>query len=237
VLIESDVMTGSWHRNLKDWYRNGRRGRKQEATRPGVDIELDALCRNPRRVDSDISIGGLTLINENRTSERNLVSLPEEPINLKLDFGDMIYIKPLDYGTFCRWSAIEELKEDLEKDGMIVQELWDEVEEMRVCSGDWDARVRPGWSLQVYCQNREALLEKDDSVCDSESEHTEDEEESWIDEVLDQYQEEWCLPRWRDRVEQGTSARKHAEEPSWVVLGVGCISIVLFIVAVVVYTA
>jgi hypothetical protein len=40
-----------------------------------------------------------------------------------------------------------------------------------------------------------------------------------------------------DRVEQETSTKKNTEDPSWRVLTLGCISMIFFIVAVIVYTA
>ncbi|KAF3039170.1 hypothetical protein E8E12_005286 [Didymella heteroderae] len=129
---------------------------------------------------------GLTLVCESQTNESSLDSQSEEPIYLELDFGDRIYIKPLEYGTFSRWTAIEGLMMDLERDGMVIQELWDGIEKMRVCSGDWDARVRPGWNLEMPCRNEEACLQKDRTEDGSDGEDTDDDEDRWIDEVLDQ---------------------------------------------------
>jgi len=234
-LVDSGVMTASWHWVWIDWYRCQWKLGNTEVAGPVVDIELSAPCRIPKRIDSGISISGLTLVDEDRFNEFGLRSTLEEPIYLELDFGDRIYTKPLEYGTFSRWTAIEGLVTDLKEDGLMVKELWDETERMRVCGGDWDARVRPGWSLEVPCRDEEAYP-KGWTEDDSDSEDTEVDEERWIDEVLDHYQEEWCLPRWRHRVEQETSTRKNANEPSWRVLALGCVSMILFIVAVVVYT-
>lgn len=226
-------MAGSWQGVLQDWYRY--RGRR-EAAGPVVDIELDVPGRNSGRVHFGCSTSELTLISEDRTIEPNFEPRLEEPIYLELDFGDGIYTKPLEYGTFSRWTALEGLMIDLEKDGMVIQELWDGIEKMRVCGGDWDARVRPGWYLDVAFRS-ETRLQKDWIEDDSDSEDSEDDEDRWVDEVLDEYQKEWCLPRWRNKVEQETPARRYAKEPSRVVVGVACISIVFFVVAVVVYTA
>lgn len=230
-------MTGSWLDRSVDWYRYRRRLRTPEAAGPSTDIELAAPSRSPKRIDSGVSISDLTRVSEELTDISISNSRSEEPIYLKLDFGDRTYTKPLDYGTFSHWSAMEELKINLERDGVGIKNLWDEVERMEVCGGDWDARVRPGWSLQLNCHSADALLEKDSPGYDSDSEDTEVDEERWVDEVLDQYDEEWCLPRWRDRVEQETSTKKNAKDPSWRALALGCISIVFFIVAVIVYTA
>ena len=235
-MAKSDVMGTSQHWVWKDWHRCRRKRWGVEAAGPIVDIELHAPCRGPKRVDSGISISGLTLVNDDRLNKSSWTSRSEEPIYLELDCGDRIYTKPLEYGTFSRWTAIEGLVTDLKKDGLMAEELWDETEKMRVCGGDWDARVRPGWSLEVPCRDEE-LYPKDWAEDDSDSEDTEVDEEHWIDEVLDHYQEEWCLPRWRDRVEQETLTRKNAKDPSWRVLALGCISMGFFIVAVIVYTA
>lgn len=230
-------MTGSWLDRSVDWHRHRRRPQIPEADGPSTDIELVAPSRNPNRIDSDISISGLTLVNEESTAESIPNARYEEPIYLKLNFGDRIYTKLLEYDTFSRWSAMQELKTSLERDGVSIKDLRDEVERMEICSGDWDARVRPGWSLLLNCHNVEAFLEKDILGYDSDSEDTGVDEERWIDEVLDHYQEEWCLPRWRNRVEQETSTKKNTEDPSWRVLALGCISMIFFIVAVIVYTA
>lgn len=233
---EFDVMTGSWHTILTDWYRHRRRRHIPEALAVPIDIELMARCRNPQRVDSSISFGSLTLVDEDQAGpDLRVESQSEEPIHLKLDFGDGVYTRPLHYGTFSRWSALEGLMTDLEKDGMIIEEIWDVVEQMRVCGGDWDARVRPGWNLQVHCQNVQTCLDGNRPEDGSDSEDTDDEEECWVDEILGQYQE-WCLPRWRDRVEQEKSINRYAKEPSWVMLGLGCLSTLFFIVAVIIYT-
>lgn len=230
-------MTGSWLSSFVPWYRFRRRPWIPDANKPATDFELVALSRSAKRTDSGISISGITLVSDEGTGESTSNARSQEPIYLKLDFGDRTYTKPLEYGTFFRWSAMEELKISLERDGVRTKDLWDESENMEVCGGDWDARVRPGWSLQLDCHSVEVFFEKDSPEYDSDSEDTEVDTECWVDEVLDHYQEEWCLPRWRDRVEQETSTKKTVEDPSWRVLAFGCVSMVLFIVAVVVYTA
>ncbi|KAF1926086.1 uncharacterized protein M421DRAFT_224626 [Didymella exigua CBS 183.55] len=229
-------MTGMWP-TICTYSHRYRWRRDSPAARPAADIELGTPFTNPNKVDSGMSISGLTLLSEDRADGKRVNSGLEESIHLRLDLGDGVYVKPLNYGTFSRWSAVRELMVDMKKDGIIVEDLWDEAEGMRVCGSDWDARVRPGWNLQMRCQKVEASLEESGSEYDSDSEDTEDEGEAWIVDVIDQYQEEWCLPRWRDRVEQDVSTRKRAEEPSLMALGLGCVSIVFFIVAIVVYTA
>lgn len=236
VLFRLGIMSGQRLPVCTFSRRDRWRQRDTVSARPDVDIELDTLHTHPRRIDSGISISGLTLVSEDHTIEPRVDSRPEEPMHLKLDFGAGMYVKPLDYRTFSHWSAIEELMMDLEKDGMRVGDLWDESEEMSVCGGDWDARVRPGWTLQMHCQGAEASLGSVGSACDSGSEETEDDAESWFDDMIDEYQEEWCLPRWRNRVEHDGPTGKELQEPSWAVLSLGLIVVIFSIAAFVVYT-
>ncbi|KAF2625342.1 hypothetical protein BU25DRAFT_460458 [Macroventuria anomochaeta] len=231
-------MTGSWHTVFTNWYRHRNRRPGSYESGSSTDIELGTCCRSPERFDSGISFGGLDLVSDDHVTPKSSIEPHlDDPILLKLKFGDQTYIKPLDYGTFSRWTAVERLMVDMEQDGIIIGELWDVVEKMRVCSGDWNARVRPGWDVHVHCQDARVILRTGQFEDDSDSEGLESDEEGWVDEVLDQYQEEWCLPRWRVRVEQERSINGQSQEPSWMVLGLGCVSMVFFIVAVVVYTA
>ncbi|KAF3052493.1 hypothetical protein E8E11_011046 [Didymella keratinophila] len=126
--------------NGGNWYKFRRRPWIPEATQLATDIELLAPSRSAERGDSGISISGLTLVSEEGPEESTLNARSEEPIYLKLDFGDRTYTKPLEYNTFSRWSAMKEFKISLERDGLSIKGLWDEVEKMKVCGGDWDAR-------------------------------------------------------------------------------------------------
>lgn len=229
-------MTDQWLSSLTDWYAYRRQPWTPEVADPSTDTELVPLSGSSKRVDSGISISDLTLISKEPTNNLISDSRSEEPIHLKLNFGDRIYTKLLEYGSFSRWSAMEELKTSLERDGIGVKALWDEVEIIEVCGGDWDARARPGWSLQLDCQSLGPYHKRDSLEYDSDSGDIGSVEERWVDEVLDRYEEEWCLPRWRDRVEQGMSTTKKTHDPSWRVLALGCVSMILFIVVVVVYT-
>jgi hypothetical protein len=56
-----------------------------------------------------------------------------------------------------------------------------------------------------------------------------------IDEVLDQYQEEWRFPRWRVKVKQERSLSRTIKEPSGMTTAHGCTLVVCFVVAVIVY--
>ncbi|KAF2998182.1 hypothetical protein E8E13_003820 [Curvularia kusanoi] len=224
-------MARLWHSFFANtyWYRY--RWRQVPEAKPFVDIELPAHNKPPRRVDSGISIGTNGFSSSHTTLKQ--VSDFNEPIFLVLDFEDGPCVKSLDYGTFSHWEAMEALLLDLEKDGIAVGELWDQTEKMRICRGDWDARARPGWSVCLHCQDVQAAPD----IRQNDNDEIESYEEEWIDEVLDHYQEDWCLPRWRIQVEQERSIRKPIQEPSWIMVALGCASVVFFIVAVIVYTA
>lgn len=223
-------MTRSWHALFTKEYWFQIRWRQVPDSKKFVDIELDASRKTPKRIDSGISF-----------RVKGLEACPDTPrlesdIFLMLDFEDGSCIKSLDYRTFSHWEAMEGLLLDMEKDGIALGGLWDETEKMWICRGDWDARVRPGWDVHVLCQNVQTMLEARRFEDLAESEDFESDDEHWIDEVLDQYQEEWCLPRWRIKVEQERSISKPMQDPSWIMVALGCASIVLFIAAVVVYT-
>jgi hypothetical protein len=206
-----------------------------------VDIELGDPLKKPREVDSCVSFCDSELDHDNRTPSISTESIQyHEPIHMTFDFGGNILTKSLDYETFVRWDAMEAFAKDLEEDGFAFESLWDETEKMKVGSGDWDARVRPGWRinasfLQAPIWSDE--LEKD-SESDSEDYESTDQEEwqaEYIDEYLDKEVEDWCLPRWRSRVEQEMKGG-YSQEPSWMILALGCASMMFFIVAVITYT-
>lgn len=233
-------MASSWHSRFTSWYRYWRRRAPHEDAAPCADVELVATCKEPKRVDSGFSVGTSYLSSHPYTTpDSTTLSQQSGFIHLNIDFGDESCIKSVDYGTFSCWSAIEGLMMDMEKDGIVCEELWDISESMRVCKGDWDARVRPGWDIHVHCQDVPMVLEtpylEDDS--DSGSEDAGSEEDRWIDDVLDHYREEWCLPRWRDKVEPKRPRSIAIQEPSRTMLIAGCVSVVLFIIAAIVYTS
>ncbi|KAH6639342.1 hypothetical protein C7974DRAFT_388280 [Boeremia exigua] len=122
----------------------------------------------------------------------------------------------------------------MEKDGIIIEELWDVAGSLQVCMGDWDARVRPGWDIRMHAR---ATLETHCLDNSSDSDGSENISGQWVEEILDQYQEEWCLPRWRAKVEQQESMSIVMQEPSYLMLALGCVLMVFFTVAIVVYTA
>ncbi|KAJ8109275.1 hypothetical protein OPT61_g7588 [Boeremia exigua] len=230
-------MADSWRANFTDWYKYWRR-RQVSDVESFVDIELDATRKDNDTVDSNTTYRQSTSFSSSHYTPTCASHPPlTDPIYLRIDFGDDVCQKSLDYGTFSHWSAVEGLMIDMEEDGMIFEELWDVNESMKICMGDWDARVRPGWDVHVHCQSGQAMLETRYLEEDSDSEYSESEEDHWIDEILDPYQEEWCLPRWREKVELEKSKIIAMQEPSWIMLGLGCASVTLFIIAAVVYTA
>lgn len=233
-------MKCSWQSRFTNWYSYWGRRRTLDEVDPFTDIELDATCRDPKRVDSAISVENSTPISSSYSTPSFSSQLRQtDSIHLELNFGDGTCIKSLDYGTFSRWSAVERLMVDMEEDGMFCEELWDVSECMRVCKGDWDARVRPGWDIHALCQIMPAVLEARylEGDSDSGSDDPESEGDQWLDDVLDHYQEEeWCLPRWMDKVEPERSMSID-QEPSWTMLALGCVSMALFIVATIMYTS
>lgn len=235
-LLSSSVdMKQSWHTKITKtfWYRSQRR--QDSEAKSIADIELVASKETNKRANSSTWSGPVRLSSHLATPK--LDQGPCEPILLMLDFEDGPCIKSLDYGTFSHWDAIEGLLVDVEKEGIVIGELWDENEKMRIRRGDWDARVRPGWDVHVRCQDLQLVTEACQSEDDSDSDALESDDDRWLDDVLDNYQEDWCLPRWRDKVEQDNSASKYLQEPSWIIIALGFASVVLFIIAGIVYTA
>ncbi len=231
-------MEHSWHTRFAYWYRYLRRRTIPDEVDSSIDIELKITCKEHEVVDSSIASIDSSLFSYSQSAP---VLSPQprssESIYLEIDFGDGICTKSLDYGTFSRWSAVEGLMMDMKDDGMRFEELWDVNESMRICRGDWDARARPGWDVQAHCQNGRAMLETRYLEDDSESEYSESEGDQWIDAILEPYQDEWCLPRWREKVElDNPKPITMQAEPSWTLLTLGCVSIILFVVAAVVYT-
>lgn len=201
------------------------------------DIELGAFCKKSKTADSGIPPESLSLVTHGHTTPKSSFdSQLRRPICLKFDFGDRIHVKPLDYGTFSRWSAMESFVLDMENEGIIIEEFWDVAENMRVWSGDWDARVRPGWDVYVQCQDVQAVLRKQRFEDDSNSEDYESDGERWTEDILNQYQEDCCLPRWKDRAQKEKLISGRMQEPSWMALSLGCASMVVFVVTVVIYT-
>lgn len=232
-------MLKSWNISFTEWYKHWRQRQHFDKAGSSLDVELGIYCKHFERIDSGISLRDTNDFSSCHTSP-DVASQDRlsNSIYLELDFGDKTCIKSLDYGTFSHWAAIEGFMFDMEEDGILWEELWDATESMIVGEGDWDARVRPGWYLHVHCQHSAAMLESPyfEDETDSESEDLESEGEHWIDDVLGHYQEEWCLPRWRHKIELEKSINAAMQEPSWIMLVLGCISVALFMVAAVVYT-
>lgn len=233
--VKSTVtMFAIWNTLLASWD-----GCKSCTKRPGtlVDIELGEHFKVPGRVDSKISLKSLKSISSNRSTPKlDNTSQYCEDIRLTFNFGDVVHTKQLNYGTFACWDAMEELIKDVERDGFVVKELWDDIEEMKVYSGDWDARVRSGWDIHVHCEDALAPTWKDDDG-ESDSERYENEDErTLVDEIIAGYQEDWCLLRWRSKVEQERSTAVQVLEPSWLMLALGSASMIFFLVTVIVYT-
>jgi len=148
----------------------------------------------------------------------------DEPLMLNLCMDDGTYVKGLDFTTFAHWDNMQTILNDLEKDGMVVEELWDVHEDMRVGSGDWDARVRPGLEIDAMCV-RSAW--EDDSSCSSG-----DCEEGGVELELRHGEQprrkHWWFERWRRRVERESLMSGEAvQEPSRLMVLLGTILMVL----------
>ncbi|KAF1940622.1 hypothetical protein EJ02DRAFT_318720, partial [Clathrospora elynae] len=147
----------------------------------------------------------------------------------------------LDYHTFSRWRGLAELLQELSKDGIVVDHLWDTSEDMRVSSGDWDARVRPGWKVDVLCGantnelSRSSVYDRcsssennDDSDSDSDEDGGDDMSESEDNSDAVRRERPWWFARWKERVERGTPMRgKVEQEPSFIMMLIWATSMML----------
>ncbi|KAF9693640.1 hypothetical protein EKO04_008178 [Ascochyta lentis] len=205
-----------------------------------MGVELGMLFEVPNKANSDLSMDSLESVSDNPTIPAvHQLHQSYRPLLLHLDLGDRTVTKQLDYETFARWDAMAGLMADLEKDGMAISNPWDVEEEMEVRSGDWNARVRHGWAIKLSCQYTSEYSQETDSDDGSDR----DDDYGRVEDIYREYRytkeeiEDWCLPRWRNRVEQDGSTREQLQEPSWKVLALGFASMVFFVVTVIVYTA
>ncbi|KZM20059.1 uncharacterized protein EKO05_0007536 [Ascochyta rabiei] len=205
------------------------------------DVELEKLFEMSSKVDSELSLDSPNLVSsEPLIPAVNYTYQEYRPLLLHLDLEDKTVTKQLHYETFARWDAMAGLMADLEKDGMIISKPWDMAEEMEVRSGDWDARVRQGWAIQLSCQYVYGSSQETDSDNGSDRDNGDYESVKVTYQTCKDANEEaedWCLPRWRSRVERYGPIRGQTQEPSWRVLTLGCASMLFFVVTVIVYTA
>lgn len=228
-------MLAMWENVSWNWYRYRTRDQASHESGASIDIELGVTLTSSLLVDSGLSLGVSkkgTMLTADQLFE------VAHPIKLTFNLGDEIFTKPLDYKTFSRWDAIEGLMVDMKNDGIIIEELWDRKEKTRIWSGDWNARVRPGLDVHVHCQQAHGFLDQGASEGDGDSEYPDDEAKQRCTNIeLGKDQDEWCFHRWRGRVERAKSKHKQMQEPSWLMLALGCSSMLFFFIAVIVYTA
>ncbi len=229
-------MTGAWDVFLPYYFRVFTHKACFNDREEFVDVELGVLAKIPRRVDSGISLGSLDPVSSDYTvTDSGFGNESAGSILLAFDFGEESYIKALDYGTFARWDAMKGLIEDIESDGAVIEQLWDTRESMMVSGGDWDARVCHEWSIHVRCMEarRDSAIELSD---ESDSEACDSNDETLYDAEAEE-EDDWCLARWRRRVEQQRSMHEHVQEPSWIMLVLGSALVICFVITVLVYTA
>jgi hypothetical protein len=226
----------SWDHFLTDWSRYFSSKLCYKNLEKIVDVELGALLKTSTKSNHGPSLDSIQLISNNRIKAgSDKEPLLYDHICLIFSIEGAIHTKMLDYGTFARWDAMERLMKDIERDGIAIEELWDVVENMKIASGDWEARVRQGWKVFVRCQGVRSSSKEEDDINDSKSEAFDTcSERTW--EHIDNDREDWCLLRWRRKVEQQRSTCERVQEPSWTVLGLSCASMVFLIIMLIVYT-
>jgi hypothetical protein len=101
---------------------------------------------------------------------------------------------------------VSALLEVLTEEGIIVDQLWDVNEDMRIGGGDWNAKVRPGCAIDVLCFNDRG---SQDWVYDSSSDSADDADEERPGDVSSelyvargvQSEHPWWFARWKERGE------------------------------------
>jgi hypothetical protein len=173
------------------------------------------------RVDSVFSLCG-----SESTDQRYEVGYIE-PLTFKFHVENRTYVKRLDYAVFAHWENVTALLEELESDGTVIQGLWDVGENMAICSGDWDARVRPGLEVDVVCREPKVWRKHSRRVSDDEEDEADQELERGDNPLLKRH---WWFARWRRKVEQDFLASGNAaREPSRRMLLLGILSMATFL--------
>jgi hypothetical protein len=201
----------------------------------------DEKASPPSRIDSRIDVG--IADNSSETWPRRHEPTRPAPITLLFHFSDSASpsIKLLPYRTFSKWTSLYALLDEWKQDGVVVSDLWDVEENMPVFGGDWDARVRPGWVVELRCCNDESGYfgrgydgysdgygdgyssseDGDDTSEDACGYETESDNgmsgKSRSKSVTSQHP--WTFKRWKERVEKERVKREDVlGEPSWFVM-------------------
>jgi hypothetical protein len=179
---------------------------------------------SPSRIDSGIAFNA---------PEYPVQAAHPDPLTFTFHLDDRTYTKTLDYRTFARWEGIGALLDELRDDGIMTEQLWDVDEAMEVGSGDWEARVRPGWNVEVWCQHVDLYERTSDCVSELDSDSDEDEEESESEgrcEQISKCERRWWFARWKDRVEKKKTRKERAhQEPSWIMMLIWATCMLAFI--------
>lgn len=162
------------------------------------------------------------------------------PLVLTFCFQDQMCVKVLDYEVFAQWDAVEAVLQGVREMGIVVERLWDTVDDTRVGGGDWNARVRPGWNVKVLCLENgvEELgggFEEEDEESAGAGGVEEGEGRVWgAAGWLGRKEKEtaWWFARWRERVEKEIRCHGHLRDPSWEMVVGWCFSMVTFVVMV-----
>jgi hypothetical protein len=206
-------------------------GSPRSQTEQEEHIPLGLLQPVPR-VDSAISLC------EAKRADHGSDAGHVDPLVFRFHLEGRIHVKHLDYPVFARWENVMALLEDLECDGAVVERLWDAREDMAICSGDWDARVRPGLEVDVICRQTSAEeVWRRYSPC---SRSDEDDEAVAALERGDNplLRKHWWFERWRRKVEQeALRGRSVVREPSRWMLILGALSMAAFLGVVLVFCA
>jgi hypothetical protein len=178
--------------------------------------QVTAIKPTPNRVDSGIDLNILNPRGSDPSTpvhEQGPIAVEKKPIHFKplaltFHFHDRIFTKTLNYQIFSRWENVAELFAELGRDGISVHHLWEGGDDMQIGSGDWEARVRPGCEVDVWCyepHTHHADHADHIDYSDSESEDEFDSEDikkdvSWEREEMEE--RKWWFARWKERVER-----------------------------------
>ena len=144
--------------------------------------------------------------------EEKQVIATSPAIHLTFDFDYITYTYVVEYDVFRQWKHMTKLLHALEVDGTTCISMWDELEQMQVAAGDWDARARPGWIIRVLCDDV-----KGDDWSDAD-------EEDDIDIDGTSRGDGWWFKRWKSRVERNKEGRKKKRRP-WLVGAIAMVAV------------
>jgi hypothetical protein len=254
IVVGADpIRASSCTSYLDSWYRSGAEWALWcvlESKKP--QAQVTAIKPTPNRIDSGIDLNVLShRVSDSSTpvheqDPATIIKKPKDPkpLSLTFHFHDRIFTKTLDYRIFSRWENIAELLAELGRDGISVHHLWEGGDDMQIGSGDWEARVRPGCEVDVWCyepHNHHADHADHIDYSDSESEDEAESEDVKMDMSCQRGEMEerkWWFARWKERVERrkaSPKAKAH-QETSWIMVLVWVVTMLFCIYFVIVPT-